>query len=87
MRKDFTSEEWRDIYKLAEAALAVPGKRQTAYLQSQRTDEDVILEALELAAGLNQPDDSPSRVGTSVGRFELLSYAGAGGSGEVYSAQ
>jgi serine/threonine-protein kinase len=86
MRKDFTSEEWRNIYELAEAALGISATQRSAYLQSQTTDGDLVLEALELAAGLDQPDDSTNRVGTAIGRFELLSYLGSGGNGTVYSA-
>jgi serine/threonine protein kinase/tetratricopeptide (TPR) repeat protein len=86
MRKNFTSEEWRNIYNLAEAALDVPEDQRAAYLQTQSTDMDSVLEALELAAGLDQPEESSSLVGTSIGRFELLSVLGRGGAGEVYSA-
>lgn len=92
MAKGFSNEQWRDIRALAHAALELPQSSRATFVQSRSTDPEIALEALSLAEQLDQPpdddaDESASRAGQRIGRFELIDFIGAGGAGQVYSAR
>jgi eukaryotic-like serine/threonine-protein kinase len=84
--EDFSDEQRRAIYDLAEAALKIP-KLDRLVVQFHSADPEFIREVLELAEDWEQSGDFRTRVGASIGRFELLEYLGAGGAGEVFSAR
>jgi serine/threonine protein kinase/tetratricopeptide (TPR) repeat protein len=86
MPKNFSTQEWRDIYALAQAALEIPEEQRSALIRSKFSDADVISEVLALITEMDQPDESTSRIGAWIGRFELIRYLGAGGAGKVYAA-
>lgn len=87
MSRDASSERWRHIYELAEAALEIPAAARADFVRSRIHDSATAQEVLELAAELEKSHDSPSRIGTFLGRFELTAHLGAGGSGDVYVAR
>lgn len=87
MAPDASSERWRHIYELAEAALEIPVAARPEFVRSRIHDSAMAQEVLELAAELEKSHDSPSRIGTFLGRFELTAHLGAGGSGDVYVAR
>jgi len=86
MSKEYGEDQWRDIYELAEAALTVPKEQRPAFLRARNIDAGMTRDVLQLAESFESPHDSTTREGSSIGRFELLQYLGAGGTGEVYAA-
>ncbi len=87
MTQGFSDDQWRNIYDLALEAIQVPSSDRVSFVQSRSTDEKFVTEVLQLAETLEQPDETPSRLGSAIGRFVLEEYLGAGGAGEVYSAR
>jgi serine/threonine protein kinase/Tol biopolymer transport system component len=88
MPATFTDEEWAKILQITRAALELPSEDRLPFIQESAASERLAQEAIRLARELEFPEqDEPSRLSTTVGRFQLLDYLGAGAFGEVYSAR
>lgn len=88
MTKGYNDDEWRNIYQVALELLDIPAAQRPEYLKSRSIDSDSVQEILALTGKLEEPDDDTgTRPGTAVGRFQLAEYLGSGGAGEVFSAR
>ncbi len=93
-----TQEEWRRVYAVYEEAANLPPEEQAAFVESKLPDPEHRNRALQLLAGLNEPEDvgdeeappAPNRPelrpGDFLGRFQLVEEIGRGGMGTVYRA-
>src|ERR1700744_4589166 len=87
MPETFTDQEWTQILEITRAALELPSTQRLAFIQGKIKDGRLLREAIKITDELEEPEpDDSSRLSTSVGRFLLLDYLGAGAFGEVYSA-
>lgn len=87
MSKGLSDQQWKSIFELGPAAAKLPEEERQSFLHSRTSDPQVIEQALELAAEIDAgEEDSTSRTGTTIGRFLLEEYLGAGSAGEVYAA-
>ena len=81
--------QWRRVWEIFSTAVETPDR--DAYLDSLGEDDDVLA---EVRAMLDTSEQEPaaavapaSRIGTRVGRYEIVALEGMGGMGEVYAAR
>lgn len=88
MPETFTDEEWTKILQITRAALELPFAERLAFINERANDNRFAQEAIKLTEELEYPEpDERGHLSTTVGRFVLLDYLGAGAFGEVYSAR
>ena len=84
-----TEGQWREVWELFQTTRDLPEQERSRILDSSRSDPAVVEEVVAMLGDLatTEPPESPTRLGTLFGRYEIVSLLGKGGMGTVYSAR
>jgi len=87
-----TDRQWQTVLRLYNSALDKPETERLAFVRTESTgDSEVTREVLEMLELREEPEpappDTPERVGSRIGRYEVGRRIGRGGMGEVFEAR